>query len=95
MKKPDEKRSQARRKQLEAEVELLEGEIAEMTIESYHNQLADRDAIKQRIRARVEELRAEEEACWNDIESTAARLKEIRDEGEKLLEEALTLRDKK
>lgn len=29
MKKPDEKRSQARRKQLEAEVELLEGEIAE------------------------------------------------------------------
>ena len=28
MKKPDEKRSQARRKQLEAEVELLEGEIA-------------------------------------------------------------------
>jgi glutamyl-tRNA reductase len=29
MKKPDEKKANARRKQLEAEVELLEGEIAE------------------------------------------------------------------
>lgn len=66
-----------------------------MTIDSYHNQIADSDVIKKRIRARVEELRAEEEACWNDIETTAARLKEIHDEGEKLLEEALTLRDKK
>jgi hypothetical protein len=74
-------------------------EMAEMTIDSYADEMAEmrqsRLDEKNRIRARVEELRAEEEACWNDIESTAVRLKEIYDEGEKLLEEALTLRDKK
>lgn len=65
--------------------------MAEMTIDSYHNQIVDRDAIKNRIRQRVAELKAEQEKCWEAVYIATNRMKEIEKEGDELLKEAISL----
>ena len=67
-------------------------EMAEMTIDSFHIQIVDRDAIKNRIRQRVAELKAEQEKCWEAVYIAANRMKEIEKEGNDLLNEALAFR---
>lgn len=67
-------------------------EMAEMTIDSYHNQIVDTNAIKSCIRKRVAELKAEQEKCWEAVYSAANRMREIEKEGNDLLNEALALR---
>lgn len=67
-------------------------ELAEMTIDSYHNQIVDRDAIKSRIEQRVAELKSEQEKCWEAVYIATSRMKEIEQEGDELLKEALALR---
>lgn len=74
-------------------------EMAEATIDSYADKIANADQAdsdeRERISNRVEILRRQESECWDRIERTAKQIQCIREEGYALLQQALDLNQKR